>query len=509
MKILVAGTGQVAEATVTALLAEGREVRLLSLEAESAIGRWPRGVEAWVADASQGRNLRGAADGCEAVIQTSAIHDTDIDVRGTRELMSEGARAGSPRFVLLSSIRLARSASDVGREVRQVEAMARTYRGVWCVLRAGLVYGPGEGAIDAIAVMARTLPAIPLPDGGSIELQPLWRDDLGLALARAAVRPEAANRDLHVAGPERVRLDRVVDRLCAQLGRKPARIAVPSLLAAVGAEAAAVLGLKVPARAAALAELDGDQVLPLSLENALTSVLGVEPTMVEEGLARLVGLVPDQTPRDRARPLVRRRYRVRIEGSTRTARELRDLFRREAHQVLDAADAPPARRMIKKGSLLSARVPLRGHVALRIVEVTPSRVTALTVDGDPLASIVDIEFLDHPGHVGVAITVDAEGTTMIDRALLRATGGALEDLDWDGALGRFVALSGGRAADGVERHQTTLDAEESARVRERAERLMRTRQRETAPGGRKPRSSPARATSRGRATPRRTGHTNI
>jgi hypothetical protein len=109
----------------------------------------------------------------------------------------------------------------------------------------------------------------------------------------------------------------------------------------------------------------------------------------------------------------------------------------------------------------------------------------------------------------VEVRVDAEGTNMIDRAVLRATGGALEDLDWDGALGRLVVLSGGRAADGVLRDRKTLDEEGSARVRERAERLRNTRRRETAPAVRKPRSRPARATGRARPPARRGGDTTV
>jgi uncharacterized protein YbjT (DUF2867 family) len=518
MKVLVAGDGMVAEATVTGLLERGHEVRLLSRRAAAAVLRWPRGVEAWEAHVSSSRKLAGAAEGCEAVLQLGAVcepwarrdgggHPTsgpEVDVRGTRHLAAEAAKAGAARFVLLSSIRHARSSTEHGRALRQAEEVARAYRGVWSIVRAGLVYGPEEGALSALALMVRTLPVIPLVDGGRVQLQPLWHEDLGRALARAATAPEAAGRDLHVAGPERRRLSEVVDRLCALVGRHPRRLPVPGLLASLGAEAAGLAGVKLPARAAALAEIDGDAVLPDSIQNALTSVLGVEPTLLDQGLEGLVVRVPEQTPFGKA--VVRRRFWADIHDSVRTARELRDDFRRQATRALSLEDGPPEGTMIKKGTLLSARVPLRGLVALRVVEVAPDHVTAVTVEGDPLAAVVDFRFEGRGHGVSVEITIDGEGTTVVDRVLLRAVGGVLEDVDWPAALERIVELSRGRATDGVRRETVRLEAEEAARVRERAERLRLSRKRAAAPAvprRPRPRAAAPRTTARRRRPPAR------
>src|SRR6185503_19882560 len=122
--------------------------------------------------------------------------------------------------------------------------------------------------------------------------------------------------------------------------------------------------------------------------NALTAVLGVTPTLMEDGLRKLVSGVPEQTPARGTDAIRRRRFCVDIEGSTRKARALRDLFRRTATHVFRLEDGPPEGLLVKKGALLSARVPRRGFVALRVVEIEPERVTALTGEGDPLAGIV-------------------------------------------------------------------------------------------------------------------------
>jgi NADH dehydrogenase len=183
MKVLVAGDGVVAEATVSALLAQGHTVRLLSPDAESVIRRWPHGVEAAVCDVAALRHPQGTADGCQAVLHLGAVREpwattvktgagsrasgpSRIDVRGTRWLVAEAERAGAERVVLLSSLRHERSPAADGVLMREAEGVARGFRGVWSILRAGLVYAPGEGALAALATMVRTMPAIPHTGSG-------------------------------------------------------------------------------------------------------------------------------------------------------------------------------------------------------------------------------------------------------------------------------------------------------------------------------------------------------
>ena len=427
MKVLVAGEGAVAAATVTALVEQGHEVRLLSPDAEAAVRRWPRGVEARVGDVASSRGAQGAAVGCQVVIHLGAVREpwattartgagmrvsgpSRIDVRGTRWLVAEAERDGAERFVLLSSLRYERSRTEDGRALREAEDAARGFRGAWSILRAGLVYAPGEGALDSLATMIRTLPAIPVVDGGRPMLQPLWHEDLGRALARAAESADAAGRVLHVAGPERRRLSEVIDTLSELIGRRPVRLTIPSALATMGAEAATLLGIPLPARAGALAELDGDTLLPPSIENALTTVLGVTPTLVEDGLRRLVAGVPEQTPAGGS-------------GTMPPAPRLGGHRRRRAHRARAARPVPPARVLRARARERAARgaddqeghlavvegVPLRGLVSLRVAEVVPDSVTAQTVEGDPLAGLVTFRFRHQAPGIRAEIVVEADG----------------------------------------------------------------------------------------------------
>jgi hypothetical protein len=159
-------------------------------------------------------------------------------------------------------------------------------------------------------------------------------------------------------------------------------------------------------------------------------------------------------------------------------------------------DGPPEGLLMKKGALLSARVPLRGFVALRVVEVDPETVTALTVEGDPLAGIATFFFRDQGSGIRVEIVVEAAATSLVDRVLAVTGGGALEDLDWPGAIDRIVDLSGGRAPAGLQRDVQTLDDDEAETVRRRAEKLRMARKRAAAP-----RSARARVKESGTSSP--------
>ncbi|HST06618.1 MAG TPA: NAD-dependent epimerase/dehydratase family protein, partial [Gemmatimonadaceae bacterium] len=74
MKVLVTGgTGVIGEATVTDLVRQGHQVRLLTRSADEAVGQWPDGVEAWTANICESNELKGCADGCDLVVHIAGI----------------------------------------------------------------------------------------------------------------------------------------------------------------------------------------------------------------------------------------------------------------------------------------------------------------------------------------------------------------------------------------------------------------------------------------------------
>ena len=209
MRVLVTGgTGVIGAGLIPELLAGGHRIRLLARGAEEASREWPAAVESFQADVTHGGELRGAADGCDAVVHiTGIVAETPpeitferVNVGGTRNLLKEASRAGQPKFVFISSLAAERGASAYHKSKRDAEALVREYGGPWVILRPGNVYGPGDEVISQLLSMQRTLPAIPMIGSGTHNFQPIWYIDLGKAIrrARSMLRWAAASTSLPV-----------------------------------------------------------------------------------------------------------------------------------------------------------------------------------------------------------------------------------------------------------------------------------------------------------------------
>jgi nucleoside-diphosphate-sugar epimerase len=300
MKILVTGgTGVVGRPVVDRLVARGHTVRLLSRQAEHDAAEWPRGVEAHPGDVTEEASVTGAAEGCDAVLHMVAVvreappHVTfhNVNVQGTRRIVREAERAGVERLVYVSSLGAGDGASGYHRSKRAGEEIARGFRGSWLICRPGNVYGPGDAVVSLLLELVRTLPVIPVI-AGDTPFQPIWAGDLGEALARVMERPDLDGSVQDMAGPERTTLNDLLRRLGDLTGRSPRRFPVPAWMAKLGADLLERAGVAVPVTRDQVIMLVEENVIPIGSPNALTDVLGVEPTPLADGLRQLVGTLP-------------------------------------------------------------------------------------------------------------------------------------------------------------------------------------------------------------------------
>ena len=157
MKVLVTGgTGLVGKAAVDRLLEMGHTARLLSRHASDDVRQWAQGVEAHDGDVSTDEGVRGAADGCDAVLHVAGIVAESppdvtfqkVNVEGTARLAREARRAGVRRFVYVSSLGADHGESGYHRSKKAAEEVVRAeFPGDWLVCRPGNVYGPGDEVV--------------------------------------------------------------------------------------------------------------------------------------------------------------------------------------------------------------------------------------------------------------------------------------------------------------------------------------------------------------------------
>jgi NADH dehydrogenase len=491
MRVLVTGgSGVIGEAAVRALLRRGHSVRLLARGAEGEARTWPEEVEARPGDVTAPESLRGAADGCDAVLHLVGIVDESppavtferVNVQGTRHVVEEATRAGVPHLVYVSSLGADRGASPYHKSKLAGEEAARTFGGRWVVVRPGNVYGPGDEVVSLLLRMVRTLPAVPVIAGGDQPFQPVWTDDVGEALAEAVERADLAGRTLDVAGPERTTMHDLLDRLARLTGRSPVRVPLPGPLASLGVKLAEAVGLPMPINESQLTMLAEGNVIDAPAENALDGVLRVTPTPLDEGLRRLLDVLPEQLPEEGVGALRRRRFWADVRGARLSPEAL--LHRLCAHfqevtpdrMDLDAEPGTP-RAVLAEGQTVTMALPMRGTVQVRVVELTARGLTLQTVEGHPLAGAVHFACEPRGDALRFEVCVVERAANLFDYVAMAALGSRLQRATWRDIVGTMVEASGGEASDGVQESDETLEGDEAEREESRLRALTDERRR--------------------------------
>ena len=495
MKILLTGgTGVIGEGLIPALLEAGHTVRLLSRGADGDAREWPRGeVEPFAADVTDAKSLRGAALDCAAVVHVTGIVEESpphltferVNVKGTKNVLAEAARARVKRFLYVSSLGADRGRSAYHRSKFKAEEAVRASETDWLILRPGNVYGPGDEVISTLLKLVRTLPAVPVVDAGDQQFQPVWYEDLGRAIARALAKPRLKHRTLELAGTEITDTNDVIDRLAAITGRSVARVPVPSALASLGVRLAELAnlgelaGLKIPLNDSKLSMLLEENVVEPARANALTRTLGVEPTPLGEGLKRLADLLPEQLPEDGVGQMERKEFRADIVGGSYTAAGLLEAFRERCAEIMPLEfDAEPGTpRIVEEGVTLTLSVPGRGNLQVRVLEVAPRRITFSTVEGHMLAGAVRFKTARLKEGVRFAVEINARAANRLDMLMMNTVGGPLQKSNWEQVVRRVVELSGGEAPDGVQSDSARLDEEEAEQVERQLGELVTRRKR--------------------------------
>jgi uncharacterized protein YbjT (DUF2867 family) len=496
MKVLVTGgTGVVGKAAVDHLLRRGHTVRLLSRHAEDDVRQWAEGVEPRTGDVGDPASIRGAADGCDAVLHVAGIVAESppevtfekVNVEGTRNLVAEARRAGAGRFVYVSSLGAERGSSDYHRSKKAAEDVVRAEAGGgWLVCRPGNVYGPGDEVISLLLKMVRTFPAVPVVGTGDHPFQPMWVEDLGEALARAVEGEGGSGATLDMAGPELTTMSGLLDLLEEVTGRDPVRVPVPEWLARSGSGAADALGVQLPVNADQVTMLLEGNVIPPGGTNALTEVFGVTPTPLREGVRRLADALPERLPSDGTGDLQRQRYWADIRGGRLGAAEVLQMVRTDfdgltPEGLVEAGAEPGTRKPLEKGETLTLAIPLRGTIQVRVEDVTENAITCVTLEGHPLSGAIRFMAEERDGLVHFEVRSYTRASDLVDRVGMAMGGQAAQKATWTGMVEEVVRRSGGEAVDGVQSETEELSEEQAHGVEEWVEELVMRRRRDEAP----------------------------
>jgi uncharacterized protein YbjT (DUF2867 family) len=496
MKVLVTGgTGVVGESAVRTLHDRGHHVRVLTRHADREKKWWPDGVEGWQGDIGDEKSIRGAAAGCEAVLHIAGIAEEhppettfqSVNIDGTRYVVLEAERAGVRKLVYVSSLGADRGQSEYHKSKYVAEDVVQLFGGDWVVVRPGAVYGPGDEHLSVLLRMVRSLPVIPTIGDGDQKFQPIWHEDVAEALALTVERVELCKRILEIAGPELTSQNDLVQRLRALTGRSAVQAPVPELLTSWGLKALDAIGVDVPFTEQQLAMLTEGNYIQAGGVNALTEVLGISPTPLGEGLARLCKEQPEQHPSDGVGALMKKRYWTDIRGSQYDADSLFAHLREHLSELMPSvvkvfAEGQPRRR-IEEGDTLTLEIPVRGHIQVRAVEVSGRRITLLTVAGHPIAGAVRFFVAPQRGAIRFEVQVFDRAASLIDQVMLRTIGAYMQRGTWIGLVENVATAAGGTSTD-VQSTEEELNDDDLRVVDEWAKALSAQLSRKTTSSGR-------------------------
>lgn len=485
--LVVGGTGLVGTAVVRALRERGHTVRVVVRNPPATAADGIAGAEYIVGDVTDARSLRGSADGCAALVHVAGIAREistvetfqAVNVEGTRHVLVEAHRANVPFVVFMSSLGAERGQSRYHRSKRHAEMLVREYPGRWLVLRPGNVYGQNGGMLALYLQMIRMLPVT--PGVGDIEqpFQPVCADDLAEVVSRAVERPDLAGRTIEIAGADVTSQRMLHEQMCELLDRRPPMLRLPAWLVRAGVRTLDAMGIDPPIGPDQVVMMQEGNVLLDAKRSAMRDVFGVEPLPLAEGLRRLSRSTPEQMPGEGQGRIVRRRWWSEIEGSAHSSEALLDIVRREfttlmPRSLVDVGTETTSDETLATGALISLALPLRGHVQVRVEEVTRHSVTCVTLRGHPLSGVVrllcetrgdrvrfEVQTLDHP-HNG------------IDRLLMMALGTHLKGMTWHSLVQAVVERSGG-TGDGVQHDAEPLDGQKGAHIQKWVRSLVRRR----------------------------------
>jgi nucleoside-diphosphate-sugar epimerase len=251
--LVTGATGFVGGHLVDHLLAQGDAVTALVRSPLKAAPLEALGVRlvrgdlhdhAAMAQAAAGQDVVYHVAGAVAARDEAAYLSGNRD--GTANVLRAAEAAGSPRFVLVSSMAAGgpaqrgvprrsdepdRPVTAYGRSKLASEAVVRASRLPWTILRPPTIYGPRDHDNLIKVFRIARLGVSPVFGDGSMELSAVYAPDLAQALGLAGTLPAAVEHTWYVNHPE-VRTSAELVRLVgATMGRRMRIIPLPESLA--------------------------------------------------------------------------------------------------------------------------------------------------------------------------------------------------------------------------------------------------------------------------------------
>lgn len=274
-----------------------RPIRLLVRDEKRYGNLRGSNVELVKGDVTNADSLRGAMDGCEAVIHLVAIIEESggrtfdkVIRQGTENVVAEAKRAGIKRFVHMSALGAQNNAQFPYMQAKwQSEQVVKNSGIPWTIFRPSIIFGPGDGFINVLAKLVKNplAPVIPVVGEGKSKFQPVSVKEVATAYVKAIDEPKTAGQIYELGGPEIYTYEQLLDVIAGRLGKKKPKVHMPvgMMKLVVSASSPLPKALRPPVTKEQLKMLELDNCT----DNSATSrLIGRPPLSMRNGIDYIV-----------------------------------------------------------------------------------------------------------------------------------------------------------------------------------------------------------------------------
>ena len=234
--VLIGGGGFLGRHLAQELLARGARLRIASRHVErayavKALGNLGQVQFSRLDVTNPSDRLARVLHGADAVVNLVGGFSGNLDAlqgSGAGALAAAAKAAGAGAFVHISALagegaaKVPYARSKAAGEAAVLAAFAQA-----TILRPSILLGPDDGLIPLFAGLLSTLPVVPV-FGPEAKLQPVFVDDVALAIAAALADPAAhGGKTYELAGPEVITTLELNKRIAKAAKRKPLLVPLP------------------------------------------------------------------------------------------------------------------------------------------------------------------------------------------------------------------------------------------------------------------------------------------
>jgi nucleoside-diphosphate-sugar epimerase len=228
MKVAITGgTGFIGRHLARDLVTRGHEVIVIARGEYKRNAQPVEGATFFALDANDTARLTQAFEGCDAVVHCAGTSVEDskqtfhrLHVEGTRSAVTAAEEARVKKFVLVSYLSVRPNVKSEYHTTKwQGEEIVRSSKLNFTILKAGLVYGPGDHLLNNLSNLFRKMPVFAAVGLREKTVRLVAVEDL-VQITRASLDENRfARQTVAVLGPEEFPFSQAARRIAKAMGK--------------------------------------------------------------------------------------------------------------------------------------------------------------------------------------------------------------------------------------------------------------------------------------------------